>query len=128
MLENFELNGIQYKLQPRYCNKENCKCHDGNPHGPYWYAYSWQGTKYIGKELPAAILQQLENIKALTPTAQDEIDKLDTKINLLRHQMTAAQRIRSSLIQAINGSNLTSDDIENLKLFNLEGMTNQELI
>ena len=35
------------------CGKKNCRCVKGKGHGPYWYAYYWQGgrlkSEYIGK-------------------------------------------------------------------------------
>ena len=45
---------ITYELQYRKCGCPGCKCHHGQPHGPYWYAYYRTGNKlksqYIGKE------------------------------------------------------------------------------
>lgn len=45
-----------YRLQSIRCGKENCKCREGNLHGPYWYAYWTEKGKiksqYIGKKLP----------------------------------------------------------------------------
>ena len=46
---------VTYQLEKVKCGKEGCKCADGELHGPYWYAYRWNGKKvvseYIGKTL-----------------------------------------------------------------------------
>jgi hypothetical protein len=46
---------ITYQREKIKCGKKKCKCNKGKLHGPYWYAYSWNGkkltSKYIGKEL-----------------------------------------------------------------------------
>jgi|GEM_PF-1504184 len=46
---------VTYQLEKVKCGKEGCKCTDGKLHGPYWYAYRWNGKKvvseYIGKTL-----------------------------------------------------------------------------
>jgi hypothetical protein len=51
------LNKYTYRLVSVRCGKENCKCHKGKEHGPYWYAYWSEGgktkCKYIGKKAPA---------------------------------------------------------------------------
>ena len=43
-----------YRLERVRCGKQNCKCHTGEMHGPYWYAYWTEGGKtksqYVGKE------------------------------------------------------------------------------
>jgi hypothetical protein len=48
-----------YRLERVRCGKESCKCADGHLHGPYWYAYWFEGGKtksqYIGKQLPKGI-------------------------------------------------------------------------
>ena len=47
-----------YRSEMVRCGKKGCKCAEGKPHGPYWYAYWTEGGKtksqYIGKELPTA--------------------------------------------------------------------------
>jgi hypothetical protein len=44
-----------YRLEGVRCGNPNCKCADGQLHGPYWYAYwSENGrtrSQYIGKQL-----------------------------------------------------------------------------
>lgn len=54
--------GRLYKQEISLCGKERCKkCERGDGHGPYWYAYWWEGgrtrKKYIGKTLPASLTQ-----------------------------------------------------------------------
>ena len=50
---------ITYQLQYRKCGKLNCSmCRTGQGHGPYWYAYWYEGPRlrsgYIGKDLAQA--------------------------------------------------------------------------
>lgn len=57
--------GRLYKQEVVFCGKERCKkCAKGEGHGPYWYAYWWEGgktrKKYIGKTLPASLTQDSE--------------------------------------------------------------------
>lgn len=46
---------VTYQLEKIKCGKKGCKCASGALHGPYWYAYRWNGKKvvseYIGKTL-----------------------------------------------------------------------------
>ena len=32
-----------YQLESIRCGKKNCRCAEGEPHGPYWYAYWTEG-------------------------------------------------------------------------------------
>lgn len=57
----FHLAGLHYRRQYVRCGRKHCgKC----PHGPYWYAYAHsQGRmkkKYVGKELPPDVVDQVE--------------------------------------------------------------------
>lgn len=60
-----------YQLEKVKCGKKKCKCKDGKLHGPYWYAYSWNGKKltshYIGKQFKT--LEENEDGSALKPAA-----------------------------------------------------------
>ncbi len=63
-----------YKQETSFCGKERCKkCERGEGHGPYWYAYWWEGgktrKKYIGKTLPASLTQ--DNLHKTTGLTQD---------------------------------------------------------
>lgn len=48
-----------YRSEMVRCGKKGCKCADGKLHGPYWYAYWFEGGKtksqYIGKRLPKGV-------------------------------------------------------------------------
>lgn len=48
-----------YQLESVRCGKKNCRCAEGELHGPYWYAYWTEGGKpksqYIGKRLPRGV-------------------------------------------------------------------------
>ena len=56
ILEERQIDNKTYRLEKVRCGKENCRCAEGDLHGPYYYAYwSEEGktrTQYIGKKLP----------------------------------------------------------------------------
>ena len=63
--------GRLYKKEFSFCGKERCKkCATGAGHGPYWYAYWWEGgktrKKYIGKNLPASLTEDKEKSSVRT--------------------------------------------------------------
>ena len=45
-----------YRLERVACGKDNCRCAEGEGHGPYWYQYVRRNgrltSRYVGKELP----------------------------------------------------------------------------
>lgn len=51
--------GVTYRQEKVRCGKVSCR---SCPHGPYWYAYWRQGdktkSKYVGKQLPAEVLER----------------------------------------------------------------------
>ncbi len=55
VLETHHSETTLYRLEKVKCGKKKCKCTKGKLHGPYWYAYHWNGKKlsstYIGKTL-----------------------------------------------------------------------------
>ncbi len=59
--ENSPNVGITYRQQYRRCGKATCsRCADGgHGHGPYWYAFWWEGgrtrSRYLGKHAPANV-------------------------------------------------------------------------
>ena len=68
------ITGWLYKQELAFCGKERCKkCAKGEGHGPYWYAYRWEGgktrKKYIGKTLPASLTEDSEESYVRTEDA-----------------------------------------------------------
>ena len=55
VVETKKAGRITYQLELVKCGKSNCRCADGQLHGPYWYGYQKQGQKlkswYVGKSL-----------------------------------------------------------------------------
>lgn len=55
VVETRQADTVTYRLEKVKCGKKKCKCNQGKLHGPYWYAYHWNGKKltstYIGKKL-----------------------------------------------------------------------------
>lgn len=68
VVETLRTGTTVYRLERVKCGKKKCKCTKGDLHGPYWYAYLWNGKKmtssYIGKKLDAAIAAELESSEA----------------------------------------------------------------
>jgi lysyl-tRNA synthetase class I len=62
VLETRSAGTVTYRLEKVKCGKKKCKCAKGKLHGPYWYAYHWNGKKlastYIGKTFRAAITSE----------------------------------------------------------------------
>ena len=85
--------GRLYKQEPSFCGKERCKkCAKGEGHGPYWYAYWWEGgktrKKYIGKTLPASLTQDdLHKTTALTQDSEESYVRVLHKTDAL-HKTT----------------------------------------
>jgi hypothetical protein len=56
VVEEREGKNLTYRLEKVRCGKKGCKCADGEPHGPYWYAYWSEAGKtksrYVGKKPP----------------------------------------------------------------------------
>lgn len=70
-------NIIHYQLEPVCCGKKECSTCGGNSykHGPYWYRYFWNGSKwkseYVGKKLPFAnddIIKKIVNKSETKPS------------------------------------------------------------
>ena len=97
-MNNFLIDGNIYTLETRTCNKPVCKCHNGQPHGPYWYR---NHTHYIGKELPPEITRHTQAMKAIKIVAikkkillEKELLKLKTEC---RRKEEAIRAIESGL-------------------------------
>jgi len=56
VVEQKTVGPAYYYLMRLRCGKKNCKCAQGELHGPYWYSYRQEKGKarykYIGKTLP----------------------------------------------------------------------------
>lgn len=60
VVDVFSTAGVTYQLERVRCGKAKClRCKKGPAHGPYWYGYFWSKgrtrSKYVGKNLPAAL-------------------------------------------------------------------------
>jgi hypothetical protein len=87
----FHLHGITFSQQFRNCSKPNCKCQDGEQHGPYWYARGDTiGLKYLGKELPEEVTTYQSNLKLDLPLIEQ----------LTRDAQERRERARRALDQA----------------------------
>ncbi len=68
---------VTYRQQYRRCGKATCsRCAAGGPaHGPYWYAYWWEGgrrhSRYLGKQAPADVARVTDSppVSPVTPVS-----------------------------------------------------------
>jgi hypothetical protein len=68
--------GIHYRQELVKCGKKDCgSC----PHGRYWYAYTRRGAllkkTYVGKDLPAAVLDHAPDHIRMRLMFQDDADE-----------------------------------------------------
>jgi hypothetical protein len=64
MQEQIKVDGVLYRQQYRKCGKPDCKCTEGELHGPYWYSYDGNSAaKYVGKQLPAHVTDRAKLLK-----------------------------------------------------------------
>lgn len=118
-------NGVIYRLQFNTCGKENCKkCSEGDGHGPYWYAYGIEfARKYIGKELPTDIVENMERLEKDRETLRSRRDEIKTQaLELKRQYETALEQIRTldSLMSGLYASPRILADL-GLELFSSNG-------
>ena len=86
------INGKTYTQQYRQCNKPTCKCHNGEPHGPYWYERHENGrVRYIGKHLPESVLRMQE----MQREASAELAGLRADLSALRKRVDTLDRFCS---------------------------------
>lgn len=77
VVETRSIGTATYRLEMVKCGKKKCKCNKGKLHGPYWYAYRWDGKKlsstYVGKTLKdagATIENSDDNLELATDSPQ----------------------------------------------------------
>jgi len=55
VIEQKHLGKMTYRLEKIRCGKQECRCANGELHGPYWYSYHKEAGKlksrYVGKRL-----------------------------------------------------------------------------
>lgn len=76
-LTRFEYGGDVYELKYRTCGKQQCKCRQGELHGPYWFR---NNVEYVGKSLPAPLVKVLS-------LRQKEKPRLEKMMNDRRKQI-----------------------------------------
>jgi len=96
-----KINGTTYFQQYRTCNKQGCKCQDGQPHGPYWFARDHNGrVRYVGKNLDNDVLQQ-----------QQQMVRASGLLAHLRGDLAALQRRVNVLATYVDGEYLPPQDM-----------------
>ena len=101
-MDNFMLAGVSYQLRFRVCNKPVCRCHDGQRHGPYWYAYS-DKLVYLGKELPQSVLVDLARLKCEQDLIKKKVRSLDIQERSILKSLRDVQELRSNLLSYSRG-------------------------
>lgn len=93
--DSFVLMGYTYYEEQRTCGKPDCKCANGELHGPYWYKRSPLGTvKYIGKTLPDDLIQARAKRALLETAIEEQQKKIADEIGHLRAIHDALYRLR----------------------------------
>lgn len=108
--DSFVLQGSTYYAEQRTCGKPDCKCANGDLHGPYWYSRSQLGTvKYLGKTLPDDLLQARAKRALLETAIEEQQKKIADEIGHLRKIHDALYRLRYN-------QDLTADQRKIVKL------------
>lgn len=97
-MDDFMLHGISYQCRFRVCNKPACRCHQGQKHGPYWYAYS-DKLVYIGKVLPDKVLVDLVQLKDKQEVIKKKIRALEVRERALYKELDEVQTLKHNLHQ-----------------------------
>lgn len=95
-MDDFMFHGVSYQCRYRVCNKPTCRCHEGQKHGPYWYAYS-DKLVYIGKVLPDKVLVDLAAFQAKQEVIKKKIRSLDDRERVLSKELYALQNLKRDL-------------------------------
>ena len=86
MMDAFYLDGWHYTQQWRRCNKPECKCNEGELHGPYWYKRHTKTRQqvYIGRNLKPAVVALVNERSAYEETIKAHIAQLAADQRLLQ--------------------------------------------
>ena len=83
-MDRFWLQGVRYYQQGRKCSKANCKCQDGELHGPYWYARDETAkVRYLGRELPPEIAEKRAAYNRLFQRMERDRARLSRELDAL---------------------------------------------
>lgn len=111
-----KVNGISYHLQPRFCNKPGCKCHEGHPHGPYWYAYTADGQKYLGRELPIKIARAWIKREIGLPELRRAYELQNKKVERILNSYRISQDLSFAIKNLMMGEAVDRSDLKALHL------------
>lgn len=93
--DSFVLQGDTYYAEERTCGKPDCKCADGELHGPYWYRRNQMGiVKYIGKTLPDELLRIRATRAQMGTAIEEELKRVADEIGHLRLIHDALYRLK----------------------------------
>lgn len=99
--DSFVLQGNTYYAEERTCGKPDCKCANGELHGPYWYRRNDMGiVKYIGKTLPDELLRIRAKRAEMDAAIKVRREKVDDEISHLRLIHDALNRLHHN--QSLN--------------------------
>jgi hypothetical protein len=111
-MNSFTLDGWQYSQKYRQCGKSTCACFS-NPdaeHGPYWYRTGEGGIRYVGKELPGAVIQALRIRERIDKDLRAELGHRLRHAAQLRDELEKAEHACRVFERAVMGAALSGDD------------------
>src|SRR5689334_15552037 len=111
---DFMFDGISYQLRYRVCNKPTCKCHNGEKHGPYWYAYG-EKLIYLGKELPPQILVDLAQLEGKQETIKKVVSRLEREEDAILVSLRKCQELKRNLIRYAAGQSFDKSCLAQLR-------------
>ena len=98
--DSFELQGYRFYRQGRKCNKDGCRCQDGDLHGPYWFRRDQvKGTvKYIGTNLPDPVVWAYWACRKDAGAIVADIRELKSRLSILtklqnQQRLTPSERM-----------------------------------
>ncbi len=102
-----------YLQQAVQCGKPSCHCMQGGAmHGPYWYAYWWEGgrcrSRYVGKHLPKERPMQPE--RTPLPSAHSE-PTTDTVLRTIRNARRTTMGGLAFVPEVVRTSGLPVDEV-----------------
>ena len=128
MLMEFMLDGWSYTQKTRTCNKENCKCHDGQPHGPYWYRTRDGRLEYVGKNLPEGTETRYCNIRNHDEAFKRELKDLKTQLEILYSQAAEIRNKMNVLEQLSKGQYISEKERDFLYQLGFDDMLPPQIL
>ena len=121
--DQIKVNGVIYRQRFNECAQSvECKCHTGQKHGPYWFANDGvHSAKYVGKQLPAWVLEHIDLLKRSGPRLKAIRAKVSDRRDKARAALDQAERELSALRNLDAGEYTASEVLKSLGLEQFNG-------